>query len=74
MAFDFHGDLTGWDLEGFHQGGDTELWKRLGAHEVTIHDDERGEIKGTRFSVWSGAAAVAEQLGEPLRPLPGLSA
>ena len=29
---------------------------------------------GTRFSVWSGAAAVAEQLGEPLRPLPGLSA
>lgn len=26
------------------------------------------------LSVWSGAAAVAAQLGEPLRPLPGLSA
>ena len=53
MAHDPFGNLTGWDLEGFHNGGDTELWKRLGAHEVTIHDDERGEIKGTRFSVWA---------------------
>jgi len=32
MAHDPFGNLTGWDLEGFHNGGDTELWKLLGAH------------------------------------------
>ena len=53
MAHDKFGGLTGWDLEGFHNGGDTELWKRLGAHVVTVHDDERGEISGTRFAVWA---------------------
>ena len=53
MAYDVTGGLTGWDLEGFHQGGDTECWKRLGAHLVTVQDDERGEITGTRFSVWA---------------------
>ncbi|MFT3877947.1 MAG: 1,4-alpha-glucan branching protein GlgB [Propioniciclava sp.] len=53
MAHDPFGGLAGWDLEGFHNGGDTELWKRLGAHVVTIHDDERGEITGTRFTVWA---------------------
>ena len=30
MAHDPFGGLTGWDLEGFHTGGDTELWRRLG--------------------------------------------
>ena len=29
MAHDEFGGLTGWDLEGFHSGGDTEVWKRL---------------------------------------------
>ncbi len=53
MAHDLAGGLTGWDLEGFHQGGDTECWKRLGSHVVTIEDDERGPITGTRFAVWA---------------------
>ncbi len=53
MAHDSFGGLNGWDLEGFHSGGDTELWKRLGAHVVTIHDEERGEVTGTRFAVWA---------------------
>ena len=53
MAHDQFGGLTGWDLEGFHNGGDTELWKRLGAHVVTIRDDERGPVTGTRFTVWA---------------------
>ena len=53
MAHDPNGGLTGWDLEGFHSGGDTEVWRRLGAHPVTLHDDERGEIHGTRFAVWA---------------------
>ena len=38
---------------GFHSGGDTELWKRLGSHKVTLHDEERGEVTGTRFAVWA---------------------
>ncbi|HEY3408136.1 MAG TPA: 1,4-alpha-glucan branching protein GlgB, partial [Propionicimonas sp.] len=53
MAHDVAGELTGWSLEGFHNGGDTECWKRLGAHEVTVFDDERGELHGTRFAVWA---------------------
>ena len=53
MAHDEFGGLTGWDLEGFHSGGDTEVWKRLGSHVVTIDDDERGPITGTRFAVWA---------------------
>ncbi|WZW97132.1 1,4-alpha-glucan branching protein GlgB [Propioniciclava soli] len=53
MAHDPFGGLTGRDLEGFHNGGDTELWRRLGAHVVTLHDDERGEVTGTRFAVWA---------------------
>ena len=38
---DYFGGLTGWDLEGFHQGGDTEVWRRLGAHLCSIEDTER---------------------------------
>jgi 1,4-alpha-glucan branching enzyme len=53
MTHDLAGGLTGWDLEGFHSGGDTECWRRLGAHQVTVWDDERGEISGTRFAVWA---------------------
>jgi 1,4-alpha-glucan branching enzyme len=51
MAIDPSPELTGWDLTGFHEGHDTECWKRLGAHEMTISDTERGPIFGTRFSV-----------------------
>jgi len=57
MAHDVNGGLTGWELEGFHNGGDTECWRRLGAHEVTLIDEERGEVRGTRFSVWAPNAA-----------------
>ena len=53
MAHDQFGGLAGWDLEGFHGGGDTEIWKRLGAHVVTVDDDERGPVTGTRFAVWA---------------------
>ncbi len=53
MAHDMAGGLTGWDLEGLHSGGDTECWRRLGSHVVTVTDDERGEIRGTRFAVWA---------------------
>ena len=64
MAHDVTGGLTGWDLEGFHQGGDTECWKRLGAHVVTIQDDERGEITGTRFAVWAPNAHAVRINGD----------
>ena len=58
------GDLTGFDLEGFHTGGDTECWKRLGAHVVTIHDDERGDLTGTRFAVWAPNAVRVQVIAD----------
>lgn len=45
--------LTGADFEGWHNGGDTEAWKRLGAHVVTITDDDGQEVSGVRFTVWA---------------------
>ncbi|MDO4411925.1 1,4-alpha-glucan branching protein GlgB [Cutibacterium sp.] len=78
MAHDEFGGLTGWDLEGFHSGGDTEVWKRLGSHVVTIDDDERGPITGTRFAVWAPNARAVEVIadfnwwtGDPMRLIPG---
>ncbi len=76
MAHDVTGGLTGWDLEGFHNGGDTECWRRLGAHEITVFDDERGEIRGTRFAVWApnahdGATQRRLQLVDRGRHAPG---
>ncbi|WCC80824.1 1,4-alpha-glucan branching protein GlgB [Cutibacterium equinum] len=78
MAHDEFGGLTGWDLEGFHSGGDTEVWKRLGSHVVTIVDDERGPITGTRFAVWAPNAQAVEVIadfnwwtGDPMRLIPG---
>ena len=35
MSYDPSGGLTGWDLTGFHEGHDTECWRRLGAQEMT---------------------------------------
>ena len=64
MAFDPSGGLTGWDLTGFHEGHDTECWKRLGAHEVTIQDSERGPLFGTRFSVWAPNAQAVRVVGD----------
>ena len=64
MAFDPSGELAGWDLTGFHEGHDTECWKRLGAHEMTITDTERGAIFGTRFSVWAPNAQAVRLVGD----------
>ncbi len=64
MAHDFFGDLTGWDLEGFHQGGDTEAYKRLGSHVVTVQDDERGSVTGVRFVVWAPNARAVQVIGD----------
>ncbi|MDR3069692.1 MAG: 1,4-alpha-glucan branching protein GlgB, partial [Propionibacteriaceae bacterium] len=64
MTHNLTGGLTGWDLEGFHSGGDTEIWRRLGAHEVTVYDDERGELHGTRFAVWAPNAKQVRVNGD----------
>lgn len=64
MAHDLAGGLTGWDLEGFQSGGDTEAWKRLGSHLVTVDDDERGPISGTRFAVWAPNARAVQVAGD----------
>ena len=64
MAFDPTAGLTGWDLQGFHAGHDTECWKRLGAIETTVVDDERGELFGTRFSVWAPNAKAVRVTGD----------
>jgi 1,4-alpha-glucan branching enzyme len=64
MAIDPSGGLTGWDLSGFHEGHDTECWKRLGAREITIQDSERGPVFGTRFSVWAPNAQAVRLVGD----------
>lgn len=58
------GGLTGQDFEGFHSGGDTELWKRLGAHAVTITDTDGRERSGVRFTVWAPNAREVRVFGE----------
>ncbi|MGB7961930.1 MAG: 1,4-alpha-glucan branching protein GlgB [Propionicimonas sp.] len=47
------GGLTGEDLAAFNRGDDTQCWRHLGSHVVTVQDDERGEVQGTRFAVWA---------------------
>jgi 1,4-alpha-glucan branching enzyme len=64
MAHDKFGNLTGWDLEGFHNGGDTEVWRRLGAHVTNVIDDERGKLAGTRFAVWAPNARRVQVVGD----------
>ncbi len=61
---DKFGNLTGEDLEGFHTGGDTEAWRRLGSHVVTVQDDERGSLRGTRFAVWAPNARRVQVIGD----------
>ena len=56
------GGLTGRDLQGFHHGTDTNCWRSLGSHVVTVPADEGGEVRGTRFAVWApNAQAVRVQ-------------
>ncbi len=64
MAHDLAGGVTGWDLQGFHDGGDTECWRRLGSHLVTIPDDERGDVTGVRFTVWAPNAQAVDVIGD----------
>ncbi|WP_432557875.1 1,4-alpha-glucan branching protein GlgB [Granulicoccus sp. GXG6511] len=64
MGADRHGGLHGWDFEGFHSGGDTELWKRLGSHVVTIPGNDGAEVSGTRFTVWAPNAREVRLVGE----------
>ena len=64
MSYDSSGGLTGWDLTGFHEGHDTECWRRLGAHEINLEDPERGTIAGTRFSVWAPNAQAVRLVGD----------
>ena len=78
MAHDRFGGLTGWDFEGFHGGGDTELWKRLGSEVVTVEDDERGPVTGVRFAVWAPNAKSVSIIGDfnwwtgdPMELIPG---
>jgi len=63
MAFDLSGGLTGESLSGFQAGHDTECWRRLGAVEASVHDSERGELHGTRFSVWAPNAQTVRLVG-----------
>ncbi|GAA1713776.1 alpha-1,4-glucan:alpha-1,4-glucan 6-glycosyltransferase [Propioniferax innocua] len=58
------GGLTGRDFEGFHTGGDTELWKRLGAHAVTVTDTDGRERSGVRFTVWAPNAREVRVFGD----------
>ena len=64
MSYDPSGGLTGWDLTGFHEGHDTECWRRLGAQETTVEDSERGPLFGTRFSVWAPNAQAVRLVGD----------
>ncbi|MCW2811589.1 MAG: glgB [Friedmanniella sp.] len=64
MAYDLSGGLTGWDMSGFHEGHDTECWKRLGAVEASVEDSERGTLHGTRFSVWAPNAQAVRLVGD----------
>ena len=57
------GGLTGTDLEGFHAGGDTELWKRLGSFVATIEGDD-GPVHGVRFAVWAPNAQRVQVTGD----------
>lgn len=77
---DHFAGLHGWDFEGFHTGGDTELWRRLGSHVITIDDADRGTIPAVRFTVWAPNAREVHVYGDfngwdgnshPLQLIPG---
>ncbi|WP_229116511.1 1,4-alpha-glucan branching protein GlgB [Parenemella sanctibonifatiensis] len=67
--------MTGWDLEGFHTGGDTEVWRRLGARVTTVDG-----VAGTSFTVWAPNAREVHVKGNfndwdgsrtPMKLIPG---
>ncbi|OYN86579.1 1,4-alpha-glucan branching enzyme [Parenemella sanctibonifatiensis] len=67
--------ITGWDLEGFHTGGDTEVWRRLGARVTTVDG-----VAGTSFTVWAPNAREVHVKGNfndwdgsrtPMKLIPG---
>src|SRR4029453_4077411 len=64
MSYDPSGGLTGWDLTGFHEGHDTECWRRLGAQEMTLEDSERGLTSGRGFAVWAQNAQAVRLVGD----------
>ncbi|HEY9290870.1 MAG TPA: 1,4-alpha-glucan branching protein GlgB [Microlunatus sp.] len=64
MAIDPAGGLTGTELSGFGEGHDTECWRRLGATESTQADPDRGDVFGTRFSVWAPNAKGVRVVGD----------
>ncbi len=61
---DHLGGLTGRDLERFHAGSDTACWRLLGSHVLTVPDDERGMVRGTRFGVWAPNAQAVRVKGD----------
>jgi len=64
LATASHVGLTGLDLEGFHTGGDTECWKRLGSHIIEVTHPTRGTLAGTRFAVWAPNAKRVQVIGD----------
>ncbi|MGL4831097.1 MAG: 1,4-alpha-glucan branching protein GlgB [Propionibacteriaceae bacterium] len=63
MSNDNFGGLAGRDFEGWHSGGDTECWKRLGSHLVTVTDAAGAEVSGVRFAVWAPNAKAVRVRG-----------
>ena len=55
MSYDPSGGLTGWDLTGFHEGHDTECWRRLRR--------PRDERRGLR--TWARSSAPGSRSGRP---------
>ena len=47
MSHDPSGNLTGWDLSGFHEGHDTEAWREALRRNGWIDAFETGDNFGT---------------------------
>ncbi len=58
------GGVTAQDLAGFLNGTDTECWRRLGAHVMTVEDAKRRPVTGTRFCVWAPSARSVKLVGD----------
>ncbi|OYO14328.1 1,4-alpha-glucan branching enzyme [Enemella evansiae] len=80
MSTDTLGGLTGTELEGFHSGGDTEVWRRLGAHLVEQPGADGVPVSGVRFAVWAPNANEVRVYGDfngwdgeshPMQRVPG---
>ena len=51
------------DLHLFGEGRHEELWRVLGSHVRTVHD-EMGEVTGTHFAVWAPNALAVHVIGD----------